>query len=180
MGRPAKSAAVTAKHLTDEERKNRLAGEQSLQGENKKVTPPRHLTKEQKKIFKFIVKELENAQILCALDSSVLAQCAVAVDMLRYIDVCISEDPTLLGSTAFMSSRKQYMSDFFRCSNELCLSPQSRAKLANMNAAAAKTDPLIEALRADDDEGEDEDTADFDSVDEKVTADTAGDDDDGI
>ena len=41
------------------------------------------------------------------------------------------------------------MKDFFRCCNELGLSPQSRAKLANINVQAAQQeeDPLLTLLR---------------------------------
>lgn len=165
MARPAKSAAVTAKHLTAKEKEDRLCAENALMGETRRITPPKHLTKDQKKIFRFIVKELENAKILCALDTSVLAQCAIATDMLRRIDQSINEEPALLRSTSFMSARKQYMSDLFRCSSELSLSPQSRAKLANLSLAANKKDPLIEALQADDDDEEEPQSAeDFDTV----------------
>jgi phage terminase small subunit len=40
------------------------------------------------------------------------------------------------------------MKEFFRCCNELSLSPQSRAKLAsiNVNAEINKEDPLLRIL----------------------------------
>lgn len=170
MARPAKSAAVTAKHLTNAERSERLAGEQKLKGKGRKPTPPKHLSAEQKKIFKSVVKELEEADILCALDSAILAQYSIAKDMLRQIDNQIAEDPDLLASAAFMSSRKQYMADFFRCTNELCLSPQSRAKMANIAMNSQQSDPLLDALRnIPDDDEEDSHTENFDSVDGNIT-----------
>ena len=182
MARPAKSVAVTAKHLTNEERAGRLAGEQRLRGKGKKPTPPKHLSDEQKKIFKSVVKQLEEADILCALDSAILAQYAIAKDMLRQIDDQISADPELLGVASFMSSRKQYMADFFRCTNELCLSPQSRAKMANMAMNSPKSDPLLEALGSISDDDEEEAPSEaFDSVDGTITVeitDEFSDDDD--
>ena len=44
------------------------------------------------------------------------------------------------------------MSEFFRICNELCLSPQARAKLANINAnaEAEKVDPLLSIIRGND------------------------------
>ncbi|MFQ9695704.1 MAG: hypothetical protein ACLRY5_02585 [Zhenhengia sp.] len=41
-----------------------------------------------------------------------------------------------------------YMKDFFRMCNELSLSPQSRANIANINCSteAEKTDPLLTIL----------------------------------
>lgn len=171
MARPARSAAVNSKHLTNDERSMRLAGEQKLKGSGKRPAPPKHLTDEQKKIFKSVVKELAEADILCTLDSAILAQYSIAKDMLRQIDDQIREAPEMLACAPFMSSRKQYMADFFRCTNELCLSPQSRAKMANMALNAPKSDPLLEALRgaADDDEEEGIHAEDFDSVDCTLT-----------
>ena len=48
-----------------------------------------------------------------------------------------------------MAAKDKYTKDFFRCCNELCLSPQSRAKIALANANAAKdaADPLMEVLK---------------------------------
>ena len=48
-----------------------------------------------------------------------------------------------------MTAKDKYTKDFFRCCNELCLSPQSRAKIALANANAAKdaADPLMEVLK---------------------------------
>ena len=49
-----------------------------------------------------------------------------------------------------MPSKEKYTKDFFRCCNELCLSPQSRAKLANLNVQAQEEDPLMKALMLND------------------------------
>ncbi len=55
-----------------------------------------------------------------------------------------------------MNNKKIYSSDFYRGCNELSLSPQSRAKLANINMSAnkKKDDPLIKALEDDEDDEE--------------------------
>ncbi|MBQ8967226.1 P27 family phage terminase small subunit [Ruminococcus sp.] len=170
MARPAKSAAVTVKHLTADERSARLAGEKKLKGAGGRPKPPKHLSAEQRKIFSAVVKQLSEADILCALDSAILAQYAIAKDMLRLMDEEIARDPELLASAQYMSSRKQYMSDFFRCTNELCLSPQSRAKMANMAMNSAQADPLLEALRSIPEEAAEETASDdFDSVPDDLT-----------
>lgn len=170
MARPTKAVAASGWHMTSQEKQERLAGEQRLKGSAKKPTAPKHLSTEQKKIFNTVVKQLKEADILSALDSAILAQYAIAKDTLRQIDEQIRDDPQLLASAPFMSSRKQYMADFFRCTNELCLSPQSRAKMANMAAQTQKSDPLLEALRSISDDSDTEDTADsFDSVDGEMT-----------
>ena len=55
-----------------------------------------------------------------------------------------------------MATKDKYSREFFRCCNELGLSPQSRAKFANLMSAKAE-DPLIAALaEVDDDEDEDD------------------------
>ena len=53
-----------------------------------------------------------------------------------------------------MSSKDKYTKDFFRCCNELSLSPQARAKIGSLalQAKEKEEDPLIKALKGDDDE----------------------------
>ena len=48
-----------------------------------------------------------------------------------------------------MNSKKVYTGDFLRCCNELSLSPQSRAKLANLNLNAKqdKEDDALNTIR---------------------------------
>ena len=52
-----------------------------------------------------------------------------------------------------MNARAKYMSDFYRCCNELCLSPQARAKLgvAAARNKAAQKDPLAAILSDNED-----------------------------
>ena len=49
-----------------------------------------------------------------------------------------------------MSAKDKYTKSFFRCCNELCLSPQSRAKMANINLQGKEDSPLIKLLNDDD------------------------------
>ena len=51
-----------------------------------------------------------------------------------------------------MASKEKYTRDLFRCCNELSLSPQSRAKLGNLNiqAKADAEDPVLKAILGDD------------------------------
>lgn len=173
MARPTKSAAVRVGHQTREEMDKRLSNEQKLKSSGKNPVPPKQLTDAQKKIFRKVVKQLKEADILCSLDSEILAKYAISVDVLAQIDEQIQQDISLLGSSSFMASRKQYMSDFFRCTNELCLSPQSRAKMANMQMNAQKTDPLLEALRSAPNDISEANAASFDSVPDDLTIEIA-------
>lgn len=63
----------------------------------------------------------------------------------------INGDSELLLSKELMSAKDKYTKDLYRCCSELSLSPQSRAKLANININTQKdkADPLLEALKND-------------------------------
>lgn len=148
MARPAKAVGTMSKHLTKDEIANRTSEENKVTP-NKKPSPPSHLTDEQKAIFNFICNELEESKILCSLDNFVLATCAIAVDRLNYIENRINASNGEMFEKDVMTAKDKYTKDFFRCCNELCLSPQSRAKIALANANAAKdaADPLMEVLK---------------------------------
>ena len=113
--------------------------------------PPDYLTNKQKDLFNYIVEQLKASEILGNLDAFILAQAAISIDRLGYIEDSINKDSALLFDSKFMASKDKYTKDFFRCCNELSLSPQSRAKLANQ-FVQSKKDPLLEALADDDDD----------------------------
>lgn len=145
MGRPAKNVSVMAKHLTKEEMAKRKELEDKLKGGTDKIKPPSYLTKEQKKIFNFIVKELENAEILSNLDVFILEKCAVSLDRIRESEIILNKD--LLNKEA-LKVKESYSKEFFRCCNELSLSPQSRAKLGNINIKSTQEakDPVLKLV----------------------------------
>lgn len=149
MARPSKSAAVMVKNLTKEEKQARLEGEQRLKGNADNISPPRYLNKKQKSIFRYIVKNLEASGILGNLDIYVLTTCCIAIDRLQEIETLINEDFSKLYDKDLLSAKDKYTKDLYRCCNELSLSPQSRAKLANINVQAKEEeqDPLLGLLR---------------------------------
>ncbi len=132
-----------------EEIRVRKEQENSLKGGKKQVNPPTYLSKDQKKIFRNIVSELKASGILGSLDVYILAQCSIAIDRLQTIEAEINADPSLLRDTKLISSKDKYAKDFYRCCNELSLSPQSRAKMANINLQQKQEqdDPLLKVLR---------------------------------
>ena len=136
MGRPAMSAKVTAKHLSDAEMKSKLAAEERLRGKADRLRPPKYLTASQKKIFRFIVGEMQESGVLGNLDVYVLAECSIALDRMQEIESQINSDFSMIASQSLMSAKDKYTRSFFRCCNELCLSPQSRAKIGNINLTA--------------------------------------------
>lgn len=149
MARPSKSAKVLSEcSQTKAEIAERTKAENKLKGDGKPV-PPEHLNKEQKRIFRKIVKLLDASDILSELDSDVLGICAIAIDRLAEIESRMNNEPELIGDTKLMSAKEKYSKDFFRCCNELCLSPQSRAKMANMSLAKKEPDPLLKILAGD-------------------------------
>lgn len=146
MARPCKSAKLlTDKSQTKEELSVRKERENILRGKSSKPpSPPQELSDSQKKIFRFIVNELKSADILCRLDMWILQECAVAIDCLNRINSDMKSKPELIYSKDVLSAKEKYSKIFFRCCNELSLSPQSRAKIANINA---QTDDGTELLR---------------------------------
>lgn len=151
MARPAKSVAVNSKNFTHEEREKRTENEERIKGNSNRIKPLQYLDAAQKKIFRYIVKELESSGILSNLDIYVLSQCSIAIDRIQYIENHVNNHKCALENSKLMSTKKKYTDEFFRCCNELCLSPQSRAKLANINTQTKEEDPLLKALMADDD-----------------------------
>ena len=150
MARPSKAVNVMSKHLTNSEKNQRLENEKKLQGESDGIKPFSYLSTKQKKIFKYIVKNLEPSGILGNLDNYVLSECAVCIDRMQDIESQINKNPSLITDNTLMSAKDKYTKAFFRYCNELCLSPQSRAKLANIGTAAEEENPLLKALNDDD------------------------------
>ncbi len=151
MARPAKAASTRTGNMTKNEKNDRVEQENRIRGEDNALIPPDYLTNKQKSLFNYIVEQLKTAEILGNLDAFILAQAAISIDRLSYIEDSINKDAALLFDSKFMASKDKYTKDFFRCCNELSLSPQSRAKLANQ-FVQSKKDPLLEALTDDDDD----------------------------
>ena len=143
MGRPAKSVSVQSKHLTEEEKAARQETEKRLQGKKDKIKPLKHLTKEQKKIFTTLKAELAAADILSNLDIYILSTCAIAIDRLAFIESKMNTDHNLIADKDYLAAKDKYTKDLYRCSSELCLSPQSRAKIGKLATEAKKENPLL-------------------------------------
>ena len=131
MARPSKAVEVMSKHLTKEEIK--------IRSEN------------QEKLFNFIIDELKASNILSNLDRFILTKCVIAIDRLQYIENIINKNVNAMLNKDLMSTKDKYDKDFFRCCNELCLSPQSRAKISNINQSVKdkEEDPLLKVLRGE-------------------------------
>lgn len=148
MARPSKSVKVMSKNLTKEERELRLATEEKLKGGADNISPPTYLNARQKKIFNYIIQQLNESGILGNLDIYILSQASIAIDRLQQIEKIINKDINRIYDKDLIKAKSEYTKDFFRCCNELSLSPQSRAKLGNINLQAEqeKQDPLLQVL----------------------------------
>lgn len=152
MARPCKSAKVlTECSQTKEEIDSRIEKEEVIRGKADKLTPSMELTESQLYLFNFIVEELKASEILSNLDIFLLTKAAIAIDRLHYIEGIVNKNPKALFNKEIMSKKDSYDKDFYRCCNELCLSPQSRAKIANININTknAEEDAVVKALRGE-------------------------------
>ena len=148
MARPSKSVSVMSKNLTKEEKTARLETEQKLKGESDNISPPSYLSKQQKDIFNNLVNELKASGILGNLDIYILSTCSISIDRLQEIEKIINKNITELYNKDLLSAKDKYTKDFFRCCNELSISPASRAKMANINMQSKEkaADPLLKIL----------------------------------
>ena len=147
MGRPAKAVNMISGTYRKDVLGARLENEKKLKGGAAAIKPPKYLTAVQKRIFRYIVGNLEASGILGSLDVYVLAECSICIDRMQTVEKSMNEngiDPNLV------NVKDSYTKAFFRYCNELSLSPQSRAKLANINVQAqAEKNPLLELLADD-------------------------------
>lgn len=148
MALASKTVELMKAHLSKDEINKRREAENKLKGNNDLIKPPSYLTSNQKRIFKFIVKELNNVDILNNLDVNLLEFCAISIDRIRDIESKINKNPDLLLDNKLISIKNKYTQEFFKCMQELGLSPSSRARLAllNIQKEDKETDPLLKIL----------------------------------
>ena len=148
MGRPAKTISTNSRHNTKKDMEIRKAAEEKARGGMDKLIPPRYLTKEQKVIYKYIVDNLKEAEILGNLDHYILAMTAVTIDSIIQFDKAMNQVDDIMEKSKLIAARNNLAKDFFRCCNELSLSPQARAKIsiANVKTIRDNQNPLLEVL----------------------------------
>lgn len=158
MARPTKSVEVSSKHFTKDEIRRRRENENKLKGNTNTIKPPTWLNKNQKKIFKFVLNEFKDTDILSNKDVYLLTQGAVIIDRLEELEKNINEKFDSIYDKRLMIARNSYMRDFYRYCNELCLSPQSRAKLSNIIKDKTQEDPLLKLLDTEEEENINDDS----------------------
>lgn len=161
MARPAKAIDTNSMKMSKEERKQREEAEEQLRGKNDKIKPFSYLNRRQKAIFKDILDNL-NRNILSNLDTYLLNQTAITIERLESIEKEINnankvreqdgkeKDKLDVKTISNLKSvRDMYSKDFFRCCNELSLSPQARAKLS-ISVPPSTNPTLLDILNEDD------------------------------
>ena len=144
-----KSVELSSKNFTKDEFHKRKTTQDKLKGKADKIEPSNRLNANQKKLFRYIVSELENSKVLGNLDTFMLEMGVIAIDRLQVIEKSINQDFDMIYNKELMQAKSKYTTDFFKFVNEACLSPQSRAKmgiLAN-NKAMEEMDPLLKVLK---------------------------------
>lgn len=151
MARPSKSVETMSKHLTKDEIRIRSENQNKLKGNSDNIIPSQELNENQLFLFDFIKDELRESGILSNLDTFILTKCVISIDRLQYIEKIINNKPQAILNKDLMSAKDKYDKDFYRCCNELSLSPQSRAKIANINKEAIdkEEDQVIRALKGE-------------------------------
>ena len=149
MGRPCKNVVMQAERsLNKDEAARRLDAENKLKGSCNQLIPPDYLTEEQAAIFNYIVNNLEASGILGNLDIYVLTECSICIDRMQDIEQGMNRNGL---SANLLRMKESYTKAFFRYCNELSLSPQARAKLANVTVQGEQKNPLEEFLSEEDD-----------------------------
>lgn len=154
MGNKAMSIQVAKGHRTKAEREIRMAVENQLtvkvDPKKLKIPAPKYLTKNQRKIFTTLVKNLKETGVLNILDRDVLTQCSICLDRMAVIDEKINANEELLFDADLQRLKDMLTKQYLKYCGELCLSPSARAKLgvlATRNATdEAQTDPLMKIL----------------------------------
>ena len=147
MARPCKNTNVLkGEKFSKEELSERRETENQLRGNCDKIIAADYLCEEAKEIFYNLVNELEATGILGNLDVTILAICSNAIYRIEECERILNED---LFNKEALRTKEIYTKEFFRTCNELCLSPQSRAKMANLKyqSGKEKEDPLEQILK---------------------------------
>lgn len=152
MARPTKSITTRTGHMSKDEIDARIEYETKLRGESDRIRPPSFLSKEQKRLFKGIVDYLTPSGLLSNIDVHVVTHAALTIDRINECERQLNINGLLDEEgkpSAYVKMKSNYMKEFFRLCNELSLSPQSRAKLANINVGVEKEqqDPLLRIIQ---------------------------------
>lgn len=141
----------------------RLKEEEKLKGDNTLLYEiPEHLDNLAKEYYVFLVKELEESDILCNLDKPTLEQTADCLSKIRQADDEINADGLLIETAdrygvvtkkehPAVRTKHTYLQRYMTLANALGLDPSSRASLAakKVEAKSNNEDELLKILRGE-------------------------------
>lgn len=162
MARARKPASLKQGHSeTKAQLEERAEAERKLMGNDNLVqVVPDYLDELAQEYYQFLVNELEISDILSNLDIPLLEQTADCLSKMRQADDIINEEGLILnqqdryGSVQIkehpaVGTKQKYLNQFRALSQQLGLSPASRAQLAGMKIEKKEEeeDPLLQVLR---------------------------------
>lgn len=153
MGRPRKPASLQTGNSTSKAEKERLAqAEQSLKGNDDMIYDiPEHLDELAIEYYKYLIKQLEETELLSNLDKPLVEQVADSLSKMRQCDEIINRDGILITEVnraghenqkehPIISTKMKYLDRFRTLSTQLGMSPSSRAALAALNIEKLEED----------------------------------------
>lgn len=157
---PKPVCLLESSRLTKEEIQTRQEQEDKLKGSDSIVYDiPKHLTKEEKLVYKFLVDELKESNILNNLDIEILTIASNTIvslhkerELLRKEGSVVTKVNGDITKNPRFSIVKDLEKTFQWVCRELALSPSTRASLSliNANATQQEQDLLLKALKGDD------------------------------
>jgi Phage terminase, small subunit len=116
----------------------------------KDLKPSNRLNKNQKDIFLFIKKHIENVGIHGDIDAHMLETASIAIDRLQNIEKLINTDFDMIRDRELMQAKSKYTTDFIKAVEFFGMAPTARAKIGLMvaNNKAQETDPLLKVLKS--------------------------------
>lgn len=146
MAKRATHVSETRKHLTKAEKKARSKAEKKLQGDSDNIVPDEPLTEAQLDIFKKTTSELLERGIASNLDAPVITQYSRCYDRLNQIERYLDENKDALFDNKLMTIQDKVYKQYIKYCSELCLTPQSRAKMSTTATPNEEVDPLASLL----------------------------------
>ena len=156
MAGKVKPLKLTSKHLTKDEKQAREEAEARLKVDDTEVykCPETLTTDEEKALYDTLVNNFKASGILCDLDIYLLEQTVISIIGMRDCQYAIRKEGVITNDgkkNPAITAYKDFNGIFNNCCNQLGLSPQSRAKLGNINLDAIKVeqDPVNKALKGE-------------------------------
>lgn len=150
MARPYKNIELTSGKIGKEKIQARVNAENALKGKCDKIKPipELNLTAGAKKIFYKIKKELEPANILTNVDSYILSLTAKAIYKIGVLEDMYNKETNIKNIKTIQSMINVEEKNLQKYFADLCLNPQSRAKIGAIKAEAKEEqeDPLNKLL----------------------------------